>query len=94
VCSFNAPGAKSVGLSILDGPSYPIILGRSAEIFYVYDGSAIITQINGHDVPVKKGDIVFVPRGVAYGGKNFNHYNMPIWYSIAVRTRYRAPLRR
>ena len=72
--SFNATGAKSIGLSVLDGPSYPITPVKSAEIFYVYDGSGIITQANGHDVAVRKGDIVFVPRGVAYGGKNFVHY--------------------
>jgi uncharacterized cupin superfamily protein len=72
--SFKAPGAQGLGLSLLDGPYYPITAGGSAEIFYVYDGSGIITQANGHDVPVHKGDIVFIPRGVAYGGKDFIHY--------------------
>jgi len=73
--SFNVMGAKGVGLSELEGPLFTIgSPDESAEIFYVYSGTATITQANGRDLPVKKGDIVFVPRGVAYGGKDFVHY--------------------
>jgi len=72
--SFKAKGAGAIGLSELEGPLHPTQPVGSAELFVVYDGSATITQANGPDLPVKKGDIVFVPRGVAYGGKDFVHY--------------------
>lgn len=73
-CEINAPGAGGVGISELNGSFYPIESPKSAELFYVMEGSSTVLRANGQEIPVKKGDLVFVPRGVAYGGLNFNHY--------------------
>jgi len=72
--SFPRSGGVNVGLSDLNGPVMPMYTPKFSEVIYVYDGSATFTDSKGAKTDVRKGDIVFIPRGTAYEGTNFVNY--------------------